>query len=233
MPQRMIYRLIIGFTLLLTISCNQKNANKELNTSYDTDYSLITLDSINYNQQELKLYFTDSSIYFNHIIAGQVSQFMVNKYQFIENRNSEKFSFIISTPLREEKEVIITLPLKNFKNIQEKFQNPVFADFIVELFKLNEKYQELYDKDKSSLLDKINSFFALAVHDKHKSETEEFKYFFGYDSYDIFIQYFNDCKNQNKSEATELVNLLFDDTLFIKPEIRPELNKLINKYCKK
>ena len=227
------HRIIIGLILLLTISCNQVIEKKEQKITYDTDYNSIKIDSINYSEQNIDIYFMDSSAYFNPIIAGQVAQYIVHKYRLIENKNSEKISLIFSTPLRDKKEAIISLPLKDFEIAQLKFNNIDFANFIDELFELNKKYQKLYDNEKSSLLDRINSFFARVAHEKHKDEMEEFQYFFGYDSYDVFIQYFKDCKSQSKSEATELVNLLLNDTLFIKTEIKPELIRIVKGHCKK
>jgi len=228
-----IGHIIIGLVLFLTISCNQNIDKNGQGITYDTDFNSIKIDSISYGEHNIKFYFTDSSIYFNHIIAGQVGQYVIHKYKLIGNKNSEKISLIFSTPLRDEKEAGIFLSMKDFKIAQTKFENPVFSDFINELFNLNKKYQKLYDKEKSSLLDRINSFFARAIHEKYKDKIGDYQYFFGYDSYDVFIQYFKDCKSQNKSEATEFVNMLSNDTLFIKSESQPELEKLIKKYSKK
>ncbi|RKD86399.1 hypothetical protein [Mangrovibacterium diazotrophicum] len=228
-----IGHIIIGLVLLLTISCNQNIKKNGQSITYETDFNSIKIDSITYSEQNIKIYFTDSSTYFNHIIAGQVGQYVIYKYKLIENKNSEKISLIFSTPLRDEKEAGISLSMNDFKVAQTKFENPVFADFVKELFKLNKKYQELYNKEKSSLLDRINSFFGRAVHEKYKDKIGDYDYFFGYDSYDVFIQYFKDCKSQNKSEATEFVDMLSNDTLYIKSESQPELERLIQKYSKK
>ena len=232
MKNKLGYKIIFGLVLLFTMSCNHDIEKDEQKIIYDTDFNSIQVDSLNYSERNIDIYFTDSSVYFNHIITGQVGQYLVHKYRLVENKNSEKISFIFSTPLRDEKIAFISLSLTDFQIAQAKFTNPNFSNFISELFELNKKYQKLFDPEKSSLLDRINSFFAFALHEKYKDEMEDSQYFFGYDSYEIFIQYFKDCKNFTKTEATEFVDMLSNDTLFIKPDIRPELTKLIYEHCR-
>jgi hypothetical protein len=229
---KQVFSIIIIY--LVISSCSTLNDYSSINKSieFDTRFPLIKFDSISNTEKFLALYYTDSSIYFNPIIAEQLGQFTAHQLNLPIDNTYDSIFFMFNTPVREVKIAGLIFPTSDFLKTREKFNNKEFESFINSLFELNKKYYYLYHEDATSLIDRLNSFFAREIHILHKDKVDSQQLFFGFDSFVIFYYFFNDCKNSSQSEATYFVNNLKYDTLFIKSEIKPELINLINEHCK-
>ena len=217
---------------LIISSCSTSNSNINERIEFDTRFPLIKLDSIFHIEKSLVINYTDSSIYFNPIIAEQLGKFTTHKLNLTIDNIYDSIFFMFNTPVREEKIAGIKLPISDYLKTQDRFNNKEFESFSNSLFELNKKYYHLYHEDATSLIDRLNSFFAREIHILHKDKIDSQQLFFGFDSFVIFYYFFIDCKSLNQSEATYFVNNLKNDSLFIKPEIKPELINLINEHCK-
>ncbi len=220
--------------LYATISSCLTSTNKPFNSDIklDTKFPSIKLDSVSFIDEDLILNFTDSSIYFNPIVAAQIGNYTTYELKLLEEYSYDSILFNFNTPLRDDKIVGIKFSSTDLLKYQEKFNNNEFKKFTRKLFELNYKSHNLYYKDATTLLDRLNSFFAREIHFLYEGNIDAQELFFGYDSFIIFNNYFNECKKYEESEVTYFVNQLKTDTLFVKSEIKQKLFNLINEYCK-
>jgi hypothetical protein len=226
------FSIIIIYLAISSCSTSNDYSNINKYIEFDTRFPLIKFDSISKIEKSLGLYYTDSSIYFNPVISEQIGQFTAHQLKVTIENTYDSIFFMFDTPIREIKIAGIKLPISDFLKTQEKFNKKEFESFSNSLFELNKKYYHLYHEDATSLIDRLNSFFAKEIHILHKDKIDYQQWFFGFDSFVIFYYFFNDSKSSSQSEATYFVNNLKYDTLFVKSEIMPELINLIDEHCK-
>ncbi len=225
-------RQLLTFILLaLLISCQLETSKKSDWAEYETRHDRISLESVKKENRKLELFFIDSSTYFNHIITGQIGQLSIHELKLYEKGQYDSVKFHFETPIRDDSVAWIYVSSRHFEQFQEKFSDTTFSNFINDFMSLNWKHRDFYREEYSSLLDWVNTFFAIKIREKYKGQIDETAYFFGFDCYDIFIQYFKECKSGQYGEATEFVNLIQYDTTYINEEIRTELVNLIESYC--
>lgn len=217
--------------LVLLISCQTSNSKKSNLADYETKYNGISLETVKNETRKLELFFIDSTFYFNHIIAGQLGQLAIHELELYEEGLFDSVKLHFQTPLRDDKEAWFFVSSLQFENYQEKFNDTTLCNFLNDFMTLNWKHRDFYRERNSSLLDWVNTFFARKIQDKYKGQIDETEFFFGFDCFDIFIKYFKECKLKQYGEATEFVNDLYKESIYINEEIKNELISLIESYC--
>ncbi len=213
--------------LALTLVCCGQYQSKEHMPS-EILVPKISFIELKDKPNNLELIFADSSMYFNHVLAGQVAQLFIRSNEINLDNSTDTLTLLFRTPLREVKEATIQVPMDYAIQMGDRFRNAQFNQIIQDLFQMNWQTKEYFEQNETSLLDRINSYFAIWIHENYP-DTPSHDYYFGFDCFDVFYQYSIQTNNEFNADAFKMVEGLLQDSTQIPASMSKDLSEIITK----
>jgi len=177
----------------------------------------------------LKLTFTDSMPFFNHVVDQQaVTTYALQR--MVDSIAFDSIKFKIYTPNCEEKLIQFQISRSGYLNVLSNFNNSDFKNFIRDYLTLNWETRGNYRDQKTSLLDRVNLIFAHEIDAKFKGQFPDNSTWYGYDSFIIFYDYLQECISGNEGVAHQLIEAIEPSKDYLNNSDKRKLVALIKKY---
>jgi hypothetical protein len=198
-------------------------------TISNVNIPMFTLDEYTIGGDTIYMDLTDSSLLLNPVITQQA----ITTYAV--NMGTRKFKFKdlfvqIKLPNRKESLSEYHLSTAQFKAMYNHFGDDDYASFIDELLVLNEETEANYRGKSSSLVDGLNLIFGVKIEEKYGDEFPTNTRLFGYDSFQIFWKYFDECAAGSPWIGHELIKEIYLSKGILEQEDKLALMLIVQRY---
>jgi hypothetical protein len=171
----------------------------------------------------------DSSLLLNPVITQQAITTYAVKMG-TRNFEFEDLYVQIDLPNRAESLGEYHLTNKQFHAMVNHFGDDDYSKFIEELLTLNAETSSKYREKSSSLLDGLNLIFGVQIEEQFSDEFPTNTPLFGYDSFQIFWKYFDECSNGSPWIGHDLIKGIYVSKGVLDQEDKLALMLIVQRY---
>jgi len=228
---------IFFLTLLsfLAIGCNVDVKYVE-ETAYHAETNVLLLpyyepDTVYQDDPYLFIEVTDSKPYFNSTEFEQMV-FCYSYQLHIPNASYDSIIFKMNMPNRPDGGFESVIPAQFAIDMRKKLSNTIFENFLYDLLILNLETQNDYS-EYTSLLFSINTFFSKQIDLYYPEEYPNNSTWYGYNSFNIFEQYFIGIYTNEQNTAISLIDSLYTSKNYLNENDVLLIKELIKNYEQK
>lgn len=239
MKETIMKDITVGCCILFMLfsSCTDESSSDvgnetERTTSPWIEFPYVSVDTFYLTEERFRLKMIDSTPFVNPVVINQYTAL----HALQAEPNMREFDTIImeiEMPNRPDENVTFNLTNDQFQIIVLKYSNQMFKEFVRELLTLNNLTANKYRENWQSLLDRLNMVFGNQIELNFKEQFPDNSTWFGYNAFEIFGQYFQECSTGTDGVGHALIDSIEGKTKYLFEEDIKSINSLIGKYKRK